>query len=513
MNIFRKRTSAGDVWKSHIIAKLKEPRCWICEHTVSEIDRDFFWFTSEQYYEPQVVDKLRLAHGFCPTHTRHFLQTGANSVITAVFSYLAWYAIKQLNAAQEVLSQRSSKRNPRELCLEAAAILRPRGACPMCLSLQAGDKINVHALTHTLTLTEVRDAYEKSPGLCLPHFRQAASGATWEIVDFMSADMQRRLSAKVSSERSTTALLEQAVGLDQEITLKRNTPQDKSLDIAKNNGGPENYIELGKPEPLWSPTFDQLVASLAEPCCPVCRACDQGVWQYLAWLGQEMEAQARTPGSWESSYDVCPAHLWALYAAGYEQAAILVGKHTVHEWLTRLDRLAGGLRFKPSERVLKRLRQGFLAWCGVDIGNSGLESKRPQSRRTKVANVLESPQARLDALRMVAFRPDECEPCRHIRTVKRQRLDLLLRALEDPHGRKAYHATHGLCLRHCVEAANLTEVPDALAELLAAQIARLRMLEWELGEAARKSNWSVRYESKGPETNAWRRAAHQFCGV
>jgi hypothetical protein len=515
MNIFRKRTNAGDLWKSHVIAKLKESHCWICEHAVSEIDRDFFWFASEQYYEPQLVDKLRLAHGFCPTHTRHFLQTGANSVITAVFSYLAWYMIKQLNAAQHVLSQRSPKRNPRELCLEAAAILRAQGGCPMCVSLQAGEQINVHALTHSLTFIDVRDAYEKSRGLCLPHFRQAASGATWETVSFLTADMQRRLSAKMSSERSTAALLEQAVGLDQEIALKRDTPRDKSLDLTKNGGRLETYIELGKLEPLWSPTFEQLLSSLAEPGCPVCRACDQGVRRYFAWLGEQMKAQARTPGNWESSYDLCPAHLWSLYAAGYNQAAILVGKHTLHEWLTRLDRLATGLRFKPSERALERFRQGFLVSCGVDMGmgNCGLESERPQSRRSKVANILESPQARLDALRVVALRADECEACRHIRTVTRQRLDLLLRALEDPHGRKVYHATHGLCLRHCIEAANLAEVPAALAELLSAQIARLRVLEWELGETSRKSSWSVRYEAKGPETSAWRRAAYQFCGV
>lgn len=513
MNIVRRRRGADELWKSHIIAKLKEPHCWICAQVISEVDRDFFWFTSEQYYEPQVVDKLRLAHGFCPTHTRHFLQTGANSVTTAVFSYLAWYVIKQLNAAREVLSQKGSKRNSRELCLEAAAILRPRGACPMCVSLQAEEQINVHALTYSLSLTDVRDAYEKSQGLCLPHFRQAASGATWDTVTFLSADMQRRLSAKVSSERSTTALLEQAVGLDQELALKRNPPRDKSLDLAKNDGRPETYIELGKLEPLWSPTFEQLLASLAEPGCPVCQACDQGLWQYLAWLGQQMEAQARTSGSWESSYDICSAHLWALYAAGYEQATILVGKHTLHEWLTRLDRLATGLRFKPSERALERFRQGFLVRCGVDMGKCGAESERPQSRRSKVANVLESPEARLDALRVVAFRADECEACRHIRTVTRQRLGLILRALEDPLGRKAYHAAHGLCLRHCIEAANLAEVPAALAELLSAQIARLRLLEWELEEASRKVSWSVRYEAKGPESEAWRRAAHQFCGV
>jgi hypothetical protein len=56
-------------------------------------------------------------------------------------------------------------------------------------------------------------------------------------------------------------------------------------------------------------------------------------------------------------------------------------------------------------------------------------------------------------------------------------------------------------------------VPAALIELLSAQIARLRVVEWELEEASRKMSWSVRYEPKGPESDTWRRAAQQFCGV
>src|SRR6266568_9348911 len=98
-----RHNAAGEVWKAHVLAKLKETRCWICAQVVREVDRDFFWFVSEQYYEVEVVDKMRLAHGFCPTHTRHFLQTGANSVVTTVFSYLTWYVITRLNAARNLL--------------------------------------------------------------------------------------------------------------------------------------------------------------------------------------------------------------------------------------------------------------------------------------------------------------------------------------------------------------------------------------------------------------------------
>ena len=518
MNVFRKRQGAAEVWKSHVMAKMKEPRCWICAQAIDEVERDFFWFTNEQYYEPGVVDKLRLAHGFCPTHTRHFLQTGANSVITSVFSYLTWYVIKQLNAACDVLSQKASKLHCRELCLEAAEALRPRGTCPMCVCLRTGEQINIHAITYTLALTDVRDTYEKSPGLCLPHFRQVANQAEWDTVSFLTVDMRDRLHAKVSLQRSTTALLEQAVGLDRARSHRRSalSRELKQPPYGKERGT-QSYIEIGKPDRLWSPTFEQLLTQLAEPGCPVCSACDQGVQQYLHWLAQQMAAQPSISDSWESNFHVCPSHLWALYTAGYDQAAILIGKHTIQEWLTRLNKLTLGLSSRPSERLLERLlerlRRGLLLWCGANKFESGLDSERPQSRRTKVAAVLESPQHRLDALRSVAFRTDLCQACAHVRTTTRQRLDLILRVLEDPVGRKAYHAGSGLCLRHCIEAANLAEVPAALIELLSAQIARLRVVEWELEEASRKMSWSVRYEPKGPESDTWRRAAQQFCGV
>jgi hypothetical protein len=127
--------------------------------------------------------------------------------------------------------------------------------------------------------------------------------------------------------------------------------------------------------------------------------------------------------------------------------------------------------------------------------------------------VLESPQEKLDSMRAIAFRGEACQACTHIETIAIRRLELILRVLEDRAGRKAYHAGWGLCLRHCVQAASLAEVPTALTELLSAQIARLRVLEWELQESSRKYNWSVRYESKGPESQVWRRAAYQFCGV
>jgi hypothetical protein len=514
MKILQRRSSAaGEAWKAHVLAKLRESRCWICSQVVAEVDRDFFWFVSEQYYEAGVVDKMRLAYGFCPIHTRHFLATGRRSVNVSVFSYLTWYVITRLNAARHLLTQGDSKQDPRRLCLEAAAALRPQGACLMCQSLRQTETIEIHALVDALAMSEVRDAYESSPGLCIPHFRQAGYRAQWDDLNFLAKDSQRRLAAKLFPGRSTTALLERAVGLDRERSLR-------GLNGSENSGrypdGQKSeidaYVELGKLTP-WSPTFEQMMASLAEPGCPVCITCEDGARQYLDWLARQMEAQASISDSWDLSWNICPSHLWELDMAGHEQAALLIAEHMVQEWLSRLDGLTMGLKQRPSEQWLGRFHQGLLVWSGRYDPDASQVAPAARSLWSKVATVLESPQDRLDDLRTIAFRSDLCQACLHIHTTTRRRLELILRLLEDPLGRKAYHSGWGLCLRHCIEATKLAEVPSALAELLSAQTARLRVLEWELEEASRKDNWSVRYEPKGPESDAWRRAAYQFCGV
>ncbi|HEY7321904.1 MAG TPA: hypothetical protein VIE89_30410 [Candidatus Binatia bacterium] len=512
MKIFR-QSNGAEVWKSHVLGHIKQPQCWICEQSISAIDRDFFWFTSEQYYEPKVVDNLRLAHGFCPTHTRHFLQTGAKSVITAVFSYLSWYLIEQLNSARGALARNDPKAEPRQLCSKAAEILRPRVNCPMCTTLQNGEHVNVYALKHALALPEVRDAYAKSAGLCLPHFTELGSCSEWERLDWLAVDMQRRLEAKVLSERSTALVIEQAAGLDRDVILRRRELRKQTTELSTRHAHADSCIHVDGSEFSASPTMEQLTASLRMPGCPVCNACERGVRQYLEWLAAQMEAQPRVTDGWESTYNVCPAHLWRLYSAGHDDAALWIGRHTIHEWLTRLRRLTTGLDFKPSAAQWRRLSQAMLIWSGAKDFELGADFDPRMSRRSKVAAVLQSPRERLDSLRAIAFRPDECQACRHIRTITRQQLDLILRGLEDSVGRKAYRESFGLCLRHCVQAARIAEVPQALDELLSTQIARLRILEWELEEALRKSSWSVRYEPKGPETEAWRRAAYQFCGV
>jgi hypothetical protein len=54
--------------------------------------------------------------------------------------------------------------------------------------------------------------------------------------------------------------------------------------------------------------------------------------------------------------------------------------------------------------------------------------------------------------------------------------------------------------------------PQVHAVALRVAAARAARIGWELDEAARKSNWSVRYEPHGPEETAWMRAARFVLG-
>jgi hypothetical protein len=76
-------------------------------------------------------------------------------------------------------------------------------------------------------------------------------------------------------------------------------------------------------------------------------------------------------------------------------------------------------------------------------------------------------------------------------------------ALADPGIASRYTRAHGLCLRH------IGWVPDGEPlRLVVRQIqVRSNLMHWELEEAGRKENWTVRHERRGDESTAWYRAA------
>lgn len=486
----------------------------MCTHGADQARGDFFWFVNENYYETETIVDLRRSYGFCPLHTRQLLRTGASSVITTVSSYLTDYALSRLQEAQALITKGSSDRES-DRCRQASTVLRPQGICRVCRSLQWGESYDIHIILRALPDKEVQAACRESAGLCLPHFRQAALEAEWDLLSFLTGDMWQRLKAIAVPGDSHTALFEQVQGLDRERSIRRREGACKTSNLPIQGKEPITLtIEQASGAHVlpWLPTFEQALTALTEPGCPVCIACKRGLRDYIGWLAQDLETKTSPSAHWDPAWQVCPAHFWELCAAGHEGAAVLVAERVRQDWLSKLAMLSAGMARRPAVGLTNRLAAVPVTWSRqLSAGGVGLRGRIHHLWRV-AAEELESPQHKLDRLRTIAFREDHCQACYHIQETTRRTLDLILRVVEEPTGRKAYSQAWGLCLRHCIAAARIAEAPAALNELLTAQITRLRILEWELKETSRKHNWSVRYEPTGPEAGAWERAAHQFCG-
>jgi hypothetical protein len=123
------------------------------------------------------------------------------------------------------------------------------------------------------------------------------------------------------------------------------------------------------------------------------------------------------------------------------------------------------------------------------------------------------PKSVLAELRERWLRTHPCPACTCAQTAADRTCDLLVRSLEDAGTRSVYCEGSGVCFQHLPLTLAFTASADVRRVLLHSQRVSLEILAWELAESSRKVNWSVRYEDKGCEQTAWRRAVAQYSGT
>jgi hypothetical protein len=203
---------------------------------------------------------------------------------------------------------------------------------------------------------------------------------------------------------------------------------------------------------------ERLIAMLGDDCCLVCAGGARQLWEQLDWLaapGTELRPEEML---------LCAAHLHDLgladpAAAGRASDAIA-------------DAMAPRL-----ERSIARLA----------AGRSSDWSKADRAAGDEVMTV-----AALASCRM----------CAALDEGARRATDMVAAMASDPGVGAAFAAGHGICLRHA------HSWPDPGTAPRVREITRWRLAEtgWELAEARQKSVWWNRYETRGAEALAWRRA-------
>jgi hypothetical protein len=423
-------------------ATLAKPGCPICRYADDATRRYFTWFSIENYSSPPTLAWLRHSRGMCPAHTRRLVsQENADAQLTTVYEYV-------LPAAAGYLTGPPADTR----------------SCPACDSRDSAVRESLGQLIRALTEPEIQRLYGQSEGLCAIHLRLALPAAPTAVL----------ARAAVHHLATDPPPLQAIAGTDDDA--ERRTRLRALLPSE------------GLPETGANHTVERVATRLVVDACPLCLAEGQAERRYLQWLCIEYaeggpDALRSEPGSF------CPGHLHDLAAMDRAVAAWAASRDRdrLRQRMARLGRL---LPTGPPPNLWQRLRGNGTATL------SDQRSDRPGQPVT-------SRSAQVDAARL-AVEPDQCMVCKAVADTVRGETELLYAALARPSLTRRFEDSHGLCLRHALDA-DTHQSTGQLARTVAA--AHASMLIAELREAGRKRAWQARHEEPGPEASAWLRTA------
>jgi Family of unknown function (DUF6062) len=148
---------------------LTQPSCPICRLVDSGVRQ----FVDGLFYESLTVverrAEIREARGFCSAHS---------SVISGTTRVLG-SAIIHRDVINDVLRGIPEANAPKGLFRQGVAAvtdavvkaIKPRRECPLCEFERRQEKILLETLLRNLHEPELREAFERSAGLCLPHLQ------------------------------------------------------------------------------------------------------------------------------------------------------------------------------------------------------------------------------------------------------------------------------------------------------------------------------------------------------
>ena len=177
------------------LAHLRSGTCPICAAQTQAI---FDFFAHWQYSlssDPAAQRAFAAERGFCPAHTWQFQDMASPRGMSVGYAPLIEAAVAEL--------QRALEQPPEEASARIETLLSGVATCPACKVLQAVEADQIAQLVSHLAISEERDFYTRSAGLCLPHLRASlATGPSSEIAEFLMREQALRLEEIAEDMRS-----------------------------------------------------------------------------------------------------------------------------------------------------------------------------------------------------------------------------------------------------------------------------------------------------------------------
>ena len=236
---------------------------------------------------------------------------------------------------------------------------------------------------------------------------------------------------------------------------------------------------LGKPN-----TYHELLSTLKQPGCAICRSVDAAVRQRIdAFLYEQITVIERRTEIREAR-GFCSAHGTLLNGVGYMLGNAILQQDVLNDVLREIGKVLPQSKHEEAKkRSIKNLAQGLFNKAGA------------------IANAIKPKR--------------ECVLCEYERDREAMYLRTLINDLHEPELRAAFAASSGVCLPHFRVALGLNEIKDEnLLVLIEIETTILSALKVEVDEFLHKSNASFGFTQAdmGSEADAPLRALKMVSG-
>jgi hypothetical protein len=202
-----------------LIEACREPGCPVCRLGLRAARRYIDFVLYERVNDPDTRAELCAARGYCNRHAWMMADEDVRSLSVAMIEHVVIREILEIlagsspdqgalavladnghrgvaQALQRLLHGRLEFRAPSPLATGLAGLLEPQVACPICDQQATTEESVLAAVLSDLGDEAMYQTFQKSDGLCLPHFRQALAqggedSAVTRLVDLQRAHFER----------------------------------------------------------------------------------------------------------------------------------------------------------------------------------------------------------------------------------------------------------------------------------------------------------------------------------
>ena len=154
-----------------LLEAFAQPGCAVCRLLEKDVDRFLDNLLYEYPTDPTTQNNFRASRGLCHEHSWQL--TRYNSALAVAVLYNA-----ALDEVLDISGKTAPDKGKRGKPSALADALEPTKPCPACVVRSDSEKRYLKVIGEYIAEERLREAFRKSDGLCLPHFRESLRVST-----------------------------------------------------------------------------------------------------------------------------------------------------------------------------------------------------------------------------------------------------------------------------------------------------------------------------------------------